>query len=468
MLIFPTAIEGVKIDMTKAAKVPAKFEYQAKLWKIDKIIPYPNNARSHPASQVTLLASLFKAHGVDQPIVVDEAGMILKGHGRRLAAIEAEFAHFPVVQRFGLSEAEKIAIRLQDNQVALLSTWHPELIKAEITSLKATGFDLELLGFPVTQMEGFGIVMGTDQTAPEVIPERPAKSVTKPGDVWIMGNHRLICGDATDKESVAAVLAGAKPKLMVTDPPYGVKYDPTWRDSAGGIFGDGKAKMRGLVKNDDQANWTKAWELFGGDVAYVWCASLTSDQAIIGLEAAGFFRRCQIIWAKPHFQLSRGDYHWQHEPCWYVVRPGKPSRWQGLRNQSSVWQIAGMNPAGRTRSEGNELTGHGTQKPVECMKRPIENNSKKGDVIYEPFAGSFTTGIACEITGRSVRAVELDPAYVDVGVLRWQQFAQAAARLESTGKTFAEMAKVRKKTPPAAPLSIRKNAPKRARISSSK
>ena len=215
---------------------------------------------------------------------------------------------------------------------------------------------------------------------------------------------------------------------MVTDPPYGVEYDPAWREKAG-VAASGTAK--GKVLNDDKADWREAWALFPGDVAYVWHAGLYAGVVGDSLAACDLMLRSQIIWDKGQLVLSRGDYHWEHEPCWYAVKKGAKGHWAGDRKQTTVWHIA--------KPKKNE-TGHGTQKPVECMKRPIENNSSPGQAVYEPFSGSGTTIIAGEMTGRLIHAIELNPAYVDVAIKRWQDFTGMAATLEGDGRTFNEIA----------------------------
>jgi DNA modification methylase len=220
---------------------------------------------------------------------------------------------------------------------------------------------------------------------------------------------------------------------MVTDPPYGVDYDPEWREHAG----LGRQRQTGVVPNDDRVDWTPAYRLFGGDVAYVWHAGVHAGEVAAGLEAAGFRIRAQIIWAKQHFALSRGDYHWQHEPAWYAVREGKTSNWSGNRTQSTLWQVANLNPFGGSQEEA---TGHGTQKPVDLMRRPILNNSVRGDTVYDPFLGSGTTLIAAAGTNRICRGLEIDPSYVDVIVRRWQKFSGKAATLENGGRTFDQIA----------------------------
>lgn len=214
---------------------------------------------------------------------------------------------------------------------------------------------------------------------------------------------------------------------MVTDPPYGVEYDPKWRADAGVNKND---KKLGEVLNDDRADWMEAWALFPGDVAYVWHAGKFTAVVSDSLAAAGFEMRSQIIWAKDRFALSRGDYHWQHEPCWYAVRQTGKGHWAGDRSQSTIWKI---------KSRDDDGVGHGTQKPVECMRRPIENNSSPGQAVYEPFSGSGTTIIAAEQTGRCCYAIELNPAYVDVAIKRWQDFTGQQAVLVESGKTYEEM-----------------------------
>jgi DNA modification methylase len=219
---------------------------------------------------------------------------------------------------------------------------------------------------------------------------------------------------------------------MVTDPPYGVEYDADWRNKA--MRADGTAiagRATGKVLNDDKADWREAWALFPGDVAYVWHAGLFAGVVADSLVACDFKLRSQIIWAKSNFAIGRGDYHWHHEPCWYAVREGKTGHYGGDRKQTTLWQIA--------KPQKSE-TGHSTQKPVECMKKPIENNSSPGQAVYEPFSGSGTTIIAAEQTGRCCYAIELNPAYVDVAVKRWQEFTGQQATLEATGETFETVA----------------------------
>ncbi len=225
----------------------------------------------------------------------------------------------------------------------------------------------------------------------------------------------------------ARLLNGVTPHLLVSDPPFGVNYDPAWRNAAG----LSATRRTGKVMNDHRADWREAWALFPGDVAYVWHGALHATTVAESLIATGFAIRSQIIWAKERLVLSRGDYHWQHEPCWYAVRTKAKGHWSGDRKQTTLWQIASR--------DQDATTIHGTQKPVECMRRPILNNSSPGQAIYEPFSGSGSSIIAAETTGRACFAMELDPAYVDVAVSRWEAFTGQTAMLEGDGGSYDEI-----------------------------
>jgi DNA modification methylase len=394
-------------------------------------VPYARNARTHSEEQVAQIAAAITEWGWTNPILVDEAGGIIAGHGRVLAARKLGLADAPVMVAAGWTKAQRQAYVLADNKLALNAGWDEALLKVELSDLAALGFDVSLTGFGEGEIAALSASGGGGLTDPDDAPEPPANPVTVLGDVWIMGRHRLICGDSTEADTVANALNGVSPHLMVTDPPYGVEYDPDWRNRADRANGKPSgARAVGLVTNDGTIDWRDAWALFPGDVAYVWHAGRHASLVQGSIEAAGFEIRCQVIWAKTRHIISRGHYHWQHEPCWYAVRKGKAGHWSGDRSQTTLWQIA------HPKSE----TGHGTQKPVECMKRPIENNSSPGQAVYEPFSGSGTTIIAAEMTGRVCHAIELSPTYVDVAVKRWQDFTGAAATLEGDGRTFDEIA----------------------------
>jgi DNA modification methylase len=706
---------AVSADRWPATKV--------EMWPVEDLIPYARNARTHPEEQVAQIAASMERFGFTIPMLVAEDGTIIAGHGRLLAAQRLGIPEVPVMIARGWSNEDRRLYTLADNRLAETSEWDPQTLRLELEELKVEAGEDALAGIGFSDEEiaelipGMLTEAGAGLTDPDDIPEAGPDPISAPGDVWLLGGHRIICGSSTDKDTVAAVLAGAKPHLMVTDPPYGVNYDPEWREKAG-VGGPGIAK--GKVLNDDKADWREAWALFPGDVAYVWHAGLFAGTVAESLQATGFKLRSQIMWDKGQLVLSRGDYHWQHEPCqpagtmiskvvkegrlressvieqvpietlkagdkvvsfgnakvfrrgreitrvgsrkysgnlhslkvgerttrataehqftvrfnpqtpkagllylmrrgerwrigvcgmfnsrgfglavrvsqemadeawiisafadlkaariaeqaascvygiptthwetgrsastaqsrtkaeidaiyqrigvarvqegaqrlmmdhglsadhplitagiagsfsrkasrvvracnlvpgimqvpvptkgedfqweaidrvdfeavdglevwsmdvdqdhhyvadgivthncWYAVREGKTGHWAGDRKQTTVWQIPKP-----SRSE----TGHGTQKPVDCMRRPIENNSEPGDAIYEPFSGSGTTIMAAELTGRVCFAVELNPIYVDVAVRRWQEYTGREAVLESSGETFAETEKAR-------------------------
>jgi DNA modification methylase len=409
---------------------------QPERWPIERLIPYANNARLHSEADVDKIAAAILKWGWTMPALVDEEGVLICGHARIAAAAKLCLKSIPVVVARGWSEAEKNGYRLADNELTARARWDPDLLRDELRKLEFAGFNLDLIGFQPDRLEDILASLGSSGlTDPDSVPEVPEQPVTRPGDIWLLGDHRVGCGDSTSAADVAPVLAGLQPDLMITDPPYGVNYEPSWRarrNLSRGTLAQGK------VLNDNRIDWQEAYALFGGAVAYVWHGALHGDVVAAGLAACGLQLRAQIVWAKQHFTLSRGDYHWKHETCWYAVRDGKPSHWQGDRTQTTVWEIANNNPFGNRQ---RELTwGHGTQKPLECMRRPIVNNSRPGQAIYDPFLGSGTSLIAAEMTGRICYGLELNPAYVDVIVRRWQVFTGRAGRHQASGRSFDERA----------------------------
>ena len=398
-------------------------------WPVARLIPYARNPRRNDEA-VDRMCAAIREFGFRIPVVARSDGTVVDGHLRLKAAQRLGLPEVPVALADDLSEAQIKAFRLLANRSAAWAEWDDELLALELKDLQDAGYDLGFTGFDAGELKGFmedGPAAGlTDEDA---VLEPPADPVTKPGDLWLLGEHRLLCGDATVATDVERLLAGARPHLLVSDPPYGVEYDPTWRNEAG----VSATKRTGKVANDDRADWREAWALFPGDVAYVWHAAIHATTVAESLVACGFDIRAQIVWSKSRFALGRGDYHWQHEPCWYAVRKGTRSHWQGARDQSTLWSIA---PAGAE----DAATPHGTQKPVEAMRRPIVNNSERGDLIYEPFCGSGTTLIAAETVGRRCLALELDPAYCDVVVRRWKEFTGNAAMLQGDGRTIDALA----------------------------
>jgi DNA modification methylase len=414
-------------------------DLRVEMMLVASLAPYAANARTHPEAQVAQLAASIAEFGFNVPVLVDDAGVLIAGHGRVLAAKVLGLVEVPAIRLGHLTEAQARAFRLADNQRALNSAWDESLLAAELRALRTDEFDLGLIGFDGATLDRLlaeaapdaSATLAGDPDAPALEP--PAAPVTRPADLWLLGPHRLLCGDSTSASDVARLLGGARPHLMITDPPYGVNYDPEWRNEAGV-----SATMRtGRVANDDRADWREAWALFPGDVAYVWHAGVHARTVIESLEATGFAVRSQIVWAKSRFVLGRGDYHWQHEPCLYAVRRGATGHWQGARDQATLWAIA----AG---GDEDAATVHGTQKPVECMRRPMLNNSAPGEAVYEPFCGSGSAVIAAETTGRVCLAMDIDPRYVDVAVLRWQRLTGRSAVLAGEDRVFDEVAAARR------------------------
>jgi DNA modification methylase len=358
--------------------------------------------------------------GAARSIVIDEDNVILAGNGVTEAAAEAGITKLRVidasgdeliaVRRSGLSEEQKRALAIYDNRTGELATWNYEQLKAD----KDAGLSLQPFW---TVEEEIAILSHAEKsegrTNPDSIPDVRATDITH-GDMFELGSHRILCGDSTKPEDVSRLLGDVVPALMVTDPPYGIEYDPTWRAKAG--MNKNNKKM-GKVANDDRADWTEVWRLFPGQVAYVWHAGLKSSIVQASLELAGFDMRSQIIWAKDRLAISRGDYHWQHEPCWYAVRTGDKGLRTPDRSQTTLWEIPSRDDSGHT---------HGTQKPVECMARPIRNHLAAE--VFEPFSGSGTTIIACEMQRRRCFAIELEPSYVQVAIDRWEGFTGGKAR----------------------------------------
>lgn len=417
--------------MGKAKDPKAGFYREMKLsmTDVDKLIPYARNPRIHSQAQVSQIAASIKEFGWLVPIVVDGENGVIAGHGRLLAAQKMDLKKVPTVDGSHLTEAQRRAFVLADNKLTENAGWDDELLRLELEDLKLDGFDLELTGFSdeeigrVTTVEGEG---GDDPAPPLVTDPVPAL-----GDIWLLGEHRLMCGDSTDKDQVFQLLGGKVPFMMVTDPPYGVDYDPKWRNEA-----LGEADRReGEVQNDHRSDWSEAWALFPGDVAYVWHGSMFGGDVLADLGAASIEVRNQIIWKKSAFSISRGHYNWQHEACWYAVRKGRKSRWIGDHSQSTIWEIASVSG----KDEDGPATTHGTQKPLECMARPIRNHGAPGDIVYDPFVGSGTTIIAAERLGRLCYAFEIDPGYCDVAIRRWQEFSGLMATRAGDNKTYAEL-----------------------------
>jgi DNA modification methylase len=398
-------------------------------WPIERLIPSPRNARTHSDIQVAEIAGSIRAFGFANPILVGADNDVVAGHGRLAAARLLGLTEVPVIVLRGLSDVQRRQLMLADNRIALNASWDAELLRLELKDLSALGADLRLVGFTAKEL-AVALAHGepglTDENEIPALAEQP---VSVSGEIWCLGEHRIACGDSTDKKSVSALLGPIKPNLMVTDPPYGVKYDPSWRHRSG----VNRSSRIGKVQNDERADWSEAWALFPGSIAYVWHGALHSSTVAESLQNQGFQIRAQIIWAKERLVIGRGDYHWQHEPCWYAVR--SKGNWTGDRKQTTLWTI----PSGGQDAD----TVHGTQKPVECMRRPMLNNTDIGQAVYDPFLGSGTTLIAAETSGRLCYAIEIDPHYVDLSIRRWQAFTGKIAALAEDGRGFDEISAIR-------------------------
>lgn len=381
------------------------------MWPLEKIIPYEKNPRKISKRAVAKVKASIAEFGVRQPIVVDEAGVVLVGHTRRLSAIELEMKTFPVHVAAGLTEAQKKAYRIADNRTNEESDWMDDLLQTELAEIKGLGFDLSLTGFEVSQVNSY--MRGLDGEAPEpeidCAEELRAKWGVERGQLWEIGAHRLMCGDCTEAGTVVALMRGEKAVLMNTDPPYGVAY--------GVESGPDSAKRFTAISGDDptgpelQAFLERAFSVAIGVLDskaawYLWHAQMTQGffAAAAAAAAAQLLIHRQIIWSKSHFILGHGDYHWQHELCFYGWRKGGRPRWFGGRDQSTVWQID--NP--------RFAEHHPTEKPTELFTRPIKNHTAEQEVVYEPFAGSGPQFAAAQLTNRRCYGLEIEPKYCAV------------------------------------------------------
>jgi DNA modification methylase len=389
--------------------------------KLKDLKPHPKNPRSLSTDDGTHLQISLEKFGIADKPIINQDGMIIGGHQRvkilkkmGIKEIECLVPDRLLDQR----EVDEFNIRLNRNT----GEWDWEILanEWEPTDLLEWGFRAEeMLGEMPEQVEG-----EAEEDGEVLEPGKDEDAITNLGDVYELNDHRLVCGDSTMPDVVAKCLNGQEPILMCTDPPYGVNYDASWREPE--KIGEGKSqkrsvKSKGKVLNDDKVNWALAWHLFPGSIAYVWHSGNSCSDVQKSLEEAEFYIVSQIIWTKEKFALSRGDYHWQHEPCWYAIRKGRGHNWQGSRKEKTVWEI--RNAHGYIKlKDGDESTGHSTQKPIECMARPIRNNTHIGEGVYDPFLGSGTTLIAAEQLSRTCYGIELSPPYCDIVVNRWAKW----------------------------------------------
>jgi DNA modification methylase len=415
-------------------------------WPINRPKPYPKNARRWTAAAVDKVASSIREYGFRQPIVVDADDVIIIGHLRLAAAKKLRLKEVPVHVARDLTPAQIRGLRLADNRTNQEASWDEELLASEIADLNNMDFDLGLTGFDVDELDALLRDPMDDEKANQA-PPLPEIATARSGDVWLCGDHRILCGDATIADAVARLLGDRKPKLMVTDPPYGVELDSEWRDRAG-INKHGPAEASYMkrrseghtqttISGDTICDWSPAFELLPSlEVAYLWHASRFTSDVLRGLLRIGFIHHQQIIWRKTQAALTRTHYWFQHEPCWYVRKKNAP--WYGQPGKNTtIWDAA--SPKMIMGGSEEEKFDHPTQKPVELMRRPILNHTKRGELVYDPFLGSGTTLAAAELTERACCGMELDPKYVDVVILRWQGLTGKLATLEADGRTFEQV-----------------------------
>jgi site-specific DNA-methyltransferase (adenine-specific) len=395
---------------------------------IDKLIPYINNARTHSQHQVAQVAASIREFGFTNPVLIDKSNGIIAGHGRVQAAQKLEMTEVPCLRLDHLTEAQKKAYILADNKLALNAGWDEELLALELAELGDLGFDLELTGFELDEIKALMPGESTDGlTDPDDAPEVQTEAISKPGDVWLLGKHRLMCGDSTSIDDLAKLCDNHAVDMWLTDPPYNVAYE-------------GATKEKLTIKNDSMGDdqfrqflrdsYTAADTVMkSGAVFYIWHSDSEGYNFRGAARDAGWTVRQCLIWKKSSLVMGRQDYHWMHEPCLYGWKDGSGHLWAADRKQTTILEF-------NKPSRNGE---HPTMKPVALFEYQLLNNTKGGDIVLDSFGGSGTTLIAAEKNGRVAMLMEIDPKYADVIVRRWQQFTGKIATLESTNESFPEV-----------------------------
>ena len=391
---------------------------------IDSLIPYAKNSRTHSDEQVAQISASMKEWGWTNPILIDETGSIIAGHGRVLAARKLGYTEAPVMVAEGWTQAQKAAYIIADNKLALNAGWDVDMLKLELGELESEGFALELTGFSADELKNLLIEETVGLTDEDAVPDVPETPVTVLGDVWILGNHRLMCGDSTSIDAVDALMDGQKADMLLTDPPYNVAYE-------------GKTKAALTIQNDAMGD--DAFRQFlrdalvsadsvmkAGAVYYIWHADLEGYNFRGACQDAGWTVRQCLVWKKQTMVMGRQDYHWKHEPCLYGWKEGAGHLWATDRKQTTILEFDRPSRSGE----------HPTMKPVALFEYQMLNNTKGQDIVLDLFGGSGTTMLAAEKHGRYARLMELDPKYCDVIVKRWQEFTGKQATLEATGENF--------------------------------
>jgi DNA modification methylase len=404
-------------------------------WLIEKLIPYARNPRTHSDAQIAQIAASIAEFGFNNPILVDTKSGIIAGHGRLLAARKLQLKEVPVIVLDHLTETQKRAYILADNQLALNAGWDESLLRVEIASLQEEDFNLNVIGFEDEELAQLLAAQDAAEglTDEDAVPELSETPISAVGDLWILGNHKLLVGDATNGADVARLMAGDAADLIFTDPPYNVDYEG---------YTEERLKIKGDRMSDaefkqflEAAFRSCRTAVKPGASLYVCHSSSWQREFQNTLESAGFEVRCQIIWAKNTFAWGFGRYKFQHEPLFYAHVAGQKDPWYGDKSQSTLWQ--------ENKPAANRI--HPTAKPVELIERALLNSSKAGDLVADLFGGSGSTLIACERRNRKTRLMEIDPRYADCIVRRWQEYTGNRAVLEGDGRAFEEIARERLK-----------------------
>jgi DNA modification methylase len=427
---------------------------QIQIWPIDRLVFYARNPRKNDAA-VDRMCSSIREFGFKIPVLARSDGEVVDGHLRLKAARKLRIEEVPVILCDEWTPAQVRAFRLMVNRSVTWAAWDEELLALELQELNEADFDLSLTGFDPKELDDLLAEPEDDERA-NAAPPLPDQAVSRLGDIWLCGPHRVLCGDATSPEAVALLIGERKPALMVTDPPYGIQLDSEWRDRAG-LNSCGPAQPSYMkhrteghtettISGDTRADWSEAFELVPSlQVVYVWHASVFTREVLNGLLRIGFLYPQQIIWNKGRTVLTRTHYWYQHEPCWYLRKKNAP--WYGKPGENStIWDSA--SPKFIMGGSDEEKFDHPTQKPVDLMRRPILNHLRRGELVYDPFLGSGTTLAAAELTERVCMGIELDPKYVDVVIERWHTLANGKATLDGDGRTFDEIAAARRKEAP--------------------
>ncbi len=452
----------LKLAELNVAEPSPEQKLRVEYWPIAKLKDYERNPRKNDGAVERMVASITE-FGFSIPVLALSTGLVVDGHLRLKAGRKLGMTEVPVIPCDGWTDAQVKAFRLMVNRSVTWADFDVTLLAAEFGDLQAMDFDLTLTGFDAREIDAFTL---QPNAAEDEVPPLPQIPVSRPGDLWLCGNHRVLCGSATSETDVARLLKDRKPFLMITDPPYGIELDSEWRDRAGlnGHLTSNQSGAARKAKNladpanraepsymkrrtaghnettisgDTVADWSPAFALVPSlQIAYVWHASRFTSEVLAGLLRIGFVHHQQIIWDKTRTVLTRTLYWFQHEPCWFVRKKNAP--WYGKAGENStIW--ACPSPKFFMGKKEEEKYDHPTQKPVELMRKPLLNHTKRGELVYEPFLGSGTTLAAAEVTERVCCGMEIDPKYVDVVVARWQTLSNQEARLDGDGRTFAEI-----------------------------